>query len=85
MLPPNTSVNSAGLDMDCGSHENASRALGTAADTDAALRHLWGVHFRLGRFDPLASSPHNALGWESMGTPEHQQLALEAAQQSIVL
>ena len=82
--PSNASVQSAGLDIDCMSR-NVSLALGTAADTDAALRHLWAVQFRLGRFDPLASSPFNALGWESMGTAEHQQLAVEAARQGIVL
>jgi hypothetical protein len=70
--------------MDC-TNSNISLALGTAVDTDAALRHLWAVHFRLGRFDPLEASAYNALGWESMGTTSHQQLALEAAQQGCVL
>ena len=59
-VPRNTSIQSAGLDLDCTS-KNRSVALGTDADTLAALRHLWSVHFRLGRFDPLADSPHNAL------------------------
>ena len=81
---PNASIQSAGLDIDC-TKANVSLALGTAADTDAALRHLWAVQMRMGRFDPLSASPFNALGWESMGTTKHQQLALEAAHQSIVL
>ena len=83
-LPQNKSLQSAGLDIDC-TRANLSLALGTAADTDAALRHLWAVQLRLGRFDPLSASPHNALGWESMGTAQHQQLALEAARQGITL
>ena len=83
-LPQNKSLQSAGLDIDC-TRANLSLALGTAADTDAALRHLWAVQLRLGRFDPLSASPHNALGWESMGTAQHQQLALEAARQSTTL
>ena len=81
---PDTSIQRAGLDIDC-TRANVSLALGTAADTDTALRHLWALQFRLGRFDALSASQFNALGWESMGTPKHQQLALEAAQQSIVL
>jgi beta-D-xylosidase 4 len=83
-LLPNTSIQSAGLDIDC-TRANLSLALGTTADTDAALRHLWAIQIRLGRFDPLSASPYNALGWESMGTEQHQKLSLEAAQQSIVL
>ena len=83
-MPSNTSIESAGLDTDCRGG-GPSPALGTAADVDAALRHLWSVQIRLGRFDPLVSSPWNKLGYSSMGTSEHQQLALEAARQGIVL
>ena len=83
-MPGNTSIESAGLDSDCRG-PGPSPALGAAADVDAALKHLWSIEIRLGRFDPLASSPWNKLDYRSMGTPEHQQLALEAARQSIVL
>jgi len=64
-----------------------------AADLNAALRHTLTLHMRLGVFDPLVpsdagSSPqdrYNQLGWRDIGTPATQQLAREAAQQSMVL
>lgn len=84
VLPAHTSVNSAGLDLDC-TRANVSLALGSAADTDAALHHLWAVQIRLGRFDPLSASVHNSLGWDSMGTKKHQEIALSGALQGMVL
>ena len=78
-----TGLESAGFDVDC--KRGPSQAVGTAADQDAALRHLWAVQFRLGRFDPLSASPYNHLCYELMGSAQHQQLALEAARQGLVL
>jgi len=78
-----TGLESAGFDVDC--KRGPSQAVGTPTDQDAALRHLWAIQFRLGRFDPLSASPHNNLSYQQMGSAQHQQLALEAARQGMVL
>ncbi|PTX92291.1 glycoside hydrolase family 3 C-terminal domain-containing protein [Opitutus sp. ER46] len=61
------------------------RGLVQEADLDRALRHLFTLRFRLGMFDsadrvPWAKTPESAVD-----APEHDQLALEAARQSLVL
>ena len=85
-LPPNVSFESAGLDSDCRAADGQpSKALGTPSDQSAALARLFRTEFRLGRFDPLESSPYNALALADLGTHAHQVLAREACQQSIVL
>ncbi|MFJ8193506.1 glycoside hydrolase family 3 C-terminal domain-containing protein [Streptomyces sp. NPDC096094] len=59
----------------------------TEADIDAAVRRQLSVRFRLGEFDP-EHDPH-AVTAETAGagfdTPEHRALALEAAEQAVVL
>ena len=57
----------------------------TEKEVNASLRRLLRPHFELGLFDPIEGQPYVHLGWEHVATPQHQQLALEAAQQSIVL
>ena len=52
---------------------------------DTALKHLFMVQFRLGFADPPAKVPWALWGEEKVNTPAHQQLAKEAADQSIVL
>lgn len=39
---------------------------------------------RLGMFDPASSVPYSGVGPSAANSPEHQQLALEAAQQGMV-
>ena len=39
----------------------------------------------MGLFDPVEAQPYAHYNWAHVATPQHQQLALEAAHQSIVL
>ncbi|GFQ08184.1 beta-d-xylosidase 1 [Phtheirospermum japonicum] len=80
----------AGLDLDCGPFlaiytERAIKA-GKLNETDVnqALANLVSVQMRLGMFDGLRQ-PYLNLGPKNVCTPAHQQLALNAAQQGIVL
>ncbi|PJM92319.1 glycoside hydrolase family 3 C-terminal domain-containing protein [Streptomyces sp. CB01373] len=54
----------------------------TEADVDTAVRRQLSVRFRLGEFDP-GEDPHAGTG--EFDTPEHRALALEAAEQAVVL
>ena len=55
-------------------------------DVDTTLSHLFGVQFRLGRFDPPESQPFLKYDAKTMiGSPAHQELALFAAKKSVVL
>ncbi|MFB7090950.1 glycoside hydrolase family 3 C-terminal domain-containing protein [Streptomyces sp. NPDC056296] len=59
----------------------------TEADIDAAVRRQLSVRFRLGEFDPehdpYAVTPESAA--TGFDTPEHRALALETAEQAVVL
>ncbi|MGW7167349.1 glycoside hydrolase family 3 C-terminal domain-containing protein [Streptomyces sp. NPDC054884] len=54
----------------------------TEADVDAAVRRQLSVRFRLGEFDPQ-DDPHAGTG--AFDTPAHRALAVEAAEQAVVL
>ncbi|MFF3848464.1 glycoside hydrolase family 3 C-terminal domain-containing protein [Streptomyces sp. NPDC002328] len=58
------------------------RGLLTEADVDTAVRRQLSVRFRLGEFDPHYD-PHAGTG--EFDTPAHRELALEAAEQAVVL
>ncbi|KAL9671930.1 hypothetical protein QQ045_009503 [Rhodiola kirilowii] len=82
----------SGLDLDCGPflalHTEGAINSGklNQADLDNALVNLVTVQMRLGMFDGEPSSqPFGNLGPRDVCTPAHQQLALEAARQGIVL
>ncbi|KAL7139616.1 hypothetical protein ABFS83_09G064800 [Erythranthe nasuta] len=82
----------AGLDLDCGPFlavhtENAvQRGLLNESDIDGALSNTVRVQMRLGMFDGEPSAqPYGKLGPEDVCTSSHQELALEAARQGIVL
>ncbi|XVF38825.1 hypothetical protein REPUB_Repub20aG0135500 [Reevesia pubescens] len=82
----------AGLDLDCGpflaiyTDLAVRRGLLAVADVDMALANTLTVQMRLGMFDGEPSSqPYGNLGPRDVCTPAHQQLALEAARQGIVL
>ncbi|KAL6875728.1 hypothetical protein ACP4OV_013241 [Aristida adscensionis] len=82
----------AGLDIDCGpyvqQHATAAMQQGklTEQDVDRAVTNLFAVRMRLGHFDgdPRANV-YGSLGAGDICTPEHKALALEAAQDGIVL
>ncbi|MDG9692106.1 glycoside hydrolase family 3 C-terminal domain-containing protein [Streptomyces sp. DH17] len=62
------------------------RGLLTEADIDTAVRRQLSVRFRLGEFDP-ERDPHavTADTATDFDTPEHRELAREAAEQAVVL
>jgi len=85
-------VLSAGMDTDCGGFMSAKvmqplmdKKQIDMALVDNALTNLFTTQMRLGFFDPVEANPYGSLGAEVVNTPAHQQLALEAAHQSIVL
>ncbi|KAL3696535.1 hypothetical protein R1sor_010611 [Riccia sorocarpa] len=82
----------AGMDLNCGSsiqrHGRSALTEGMLSeeDVDRALTNLLLVRMRLGLFDgPPESQKFGDLGPQDVCTQEHQDLALEAALQSIVL
>ncbi len=80
----------AGTDLDCGRAYAALRpalaqGLVTEADLDRALVRLFTARFRLGLFEPGASTPWSALGEAAIDSPAHRQLAREAAARAVVL
>ncbi|XP_022855824.1 probable beta-D-xylosidase 2 isoform X2 [Olea europaea var. sylvestris] len=82
----------AGLDLDCGPFlaihtENAvQKGLLKEDDIMVALANTVAVQMRLGMFDGEPSTqPYGNLGAKDVCTLAHQELALEAARQGIVL
>ncbi|XP_010268028.1 PREDICTED: probable beta-D-xylosidase 2 [Nelumbo nucifera] len=82
----------AGLDLDCGPflaiHTEAAIRKGmlTEGAVNDALTNTLTVQMRLGMFDGEPSAePFGHLGPMDVCTPAHQELALEAARQGIVL
>ena len=82
----------AGLDLECGDEvydEPLLRAyrLGmvTDADIDTAATRVLTARMRLGLFDSGKNNPYTRIPASVIGSPEHQQVALDAARQSIVL
>src|SRR5208283_1175001 len=65
--------------------EALRRGLASEADLDLALRRLFRLRFLLGQFDPAGRVPYAAIPLSEVDAPAHDQLALEAARQSLVL
>ena len=62
-----------------------AQGLLTQADLDRALRCLFTLRFRLGQFDSPEQVPFTRIALTDNNSPAHDQLALEAARQSLVL
>jgi beta-glucosidase len=62
-----------------------ARGLVTEGDLDGALRRLLTLRFRVGHFDPPERVSFRAIPPSANNAPAHDQLALEAARQSLVL
>lgn len=84
--------NVAGLDLDCGpflavhTEQAVSKGLLSEVDVNNALANTITVQMRLGMFDGEPSAQlFGSLGRTDVCTPAHQELALEAARQGIVL
>src|SRR3569833_955714 len=80
----------AGLDLDCG-HAYAALAgavkqgLVTEAQIDIAVRRLMLARMQLGLFDPPFQVKWAQIPYSVNQSPEHDKLALHAAESSIVL
>jgi beta-glucosidase len=61
------------------------RGLLTMKDVDQALTRVLRVGFRLGAFDPPESNPYSKIPASVVRSPEHLELALRTAQESITL
>lgn len=80
----------SGLQLNCGStfwklDKALEQGLITEKDIDDALIQLAKTRFRLGLFDPVEDNPYNKISPDVVGCDKHVQLALEAAQKSIVM
>jgi beta-glucosidase len=80
----------AGCDLECGDTYTALKeavAQGLIAEEtiDRAVERLFTARFRLGLFDPLEQVPFAQIPYDVNGSPAHQDLALQAARESLVL
>ncbi|MFH1197810.1 MAG: glycoside hydrolase family 3 C-terminal domain-containing protein [bacterium] len=81
----------AGCDLDCGTEYRhglkaaLEKGLLEEKDLDQALERVLSARFRLGEFDPPEVVPYASIPEEKLDCKEHRELALEAAQKSIVL
>ncbi|KYO47973.1 MAP7 domain-containing protein 1 isoform A [Alligator mississippiensis] len=57
----------------------------TMETVKARVRPLFYTRLRLGEFDPPEMNPYRALGMDTVQSPAHQALALEAAIKTLVL
>ena len=80
----------AGCDLCCGTNYNslleaALHGLVDPKQIDTAVERVLTSRFRLGLFDPPASVPYSQIPASENDSPEHAQLALRTARESIVL
>jgi beta-glucosidase len=80
----------AGCNLCCGGDYNAlvravQQGLIAEKEIDVALYHTLWTRFRLGLFDPVDNVPYSKYTLKDNDTPEHRQMALEIARQSLVL
>ncbi len=80
----------AGVDVNCGSVSPylkgaVEQGLITEAQIDEALVTLMKTRFRLGLFDPQEAVPYAEIGPEVINSPEHRELARQAAEEAIVM
>jgi beta-glucosidase len=80
----------AGADLTCGTEyptlvEAVKRGLISEAEIDTSVKRLLTARFRLGQFDPPEMVPYARIPFSQNDTPEHRQLALKSARESIVL
>lgn len=79
-----------GTDLECGESYKAlvnavKQGLISEAEIDRAVKRLFDARFRLGMFDPPEMVPYSKIPFSANDSPEHRQLALDAARKSIVL
>lgn len=80
-----------GVNLNCGDtyteglKSAIDQGLITEQDLDISLKRLFRTRFKLGMFDSPEKNPYRQIGTEVINDKPKQQLALEAAQKSIVL
>ena len=84
----------AGTDLECGYGQGQAypslvdavhQGLIKESEIDNALRRLFRARFKLGMFDPPSSFAYGQIPMDQVLSPEHRQLSLQAARESIVL
>ncbi|HEY3936086.1 MAG TPA: glycoside hydrolase family 3 C-terminal domain-containing protein [Bryobacteraceae bacterium] len=80
----------AGTDLACGKEygaleEAVQKGYLQESDIDRAVTRLFVARIRLGMFDPPGKVPFSRVGMDQVASLEHEKLALEAAEKSIVL
>ena len=80
----------AGCDSDDVQYETniplaVKRGLLQTSDVDRALARVLRVGFRLGAFDPPEMNPYSKISADVIRSPEHLQLSLQAALESMTL
>lgn len=81
----------AGSDLDCGSAFRSGLAGAqsngwiSSKDLDRAVTRVLSMRVRLGEFDPKASAPYASIDASAIHSQANQQLALQAARESITL
>jgi beta-glucosidase len=80
----------AGCDINCGCTYPQltvayKKGLVTEEAINTALTRLLRTRFKLGMFEPAGSGKYDSLGREVINCDAHQQLALKAAEKSVVL
>lgn len=81
----------SGTDLNCGSVyqsallEAVQQKLLPEEEINTAVRRLFIARFKLGMFDPPELVKYAGIPFEVNDSPEHRQLSLRAAQESIVL
>jgi len=80
----------AGTDTDCGTEylklaDAVHKGLVTEAQIDVSLKRLFTARMKLGMFDPPQQVPFSSISYSVVDSPEHSELALRAARESMVL
>lgn len=86
-----------GCDLECGCTyqiachyqsrliDAVEKGLLTEEDLNRSVKRLFMARFRLGMFDPDDQVPYAQIPYSVVDSPEHRELALEVARQSLVL
>ncbi len=80
----------SGTDLNCGRTyrflvEAVEKGYITEEEIDVSVRRLFRARMKLGMFDPPEWVPFTRIPYSVLDSPEHQQVALETAQKSMVL
>ena len=81
----------SGVDVDCGNYNPTylptafAEGLVDEATLDKALLRLYSALVKAGYFDPADSTSWRSLAWSDVSTPDAEDLALQIAQEGLVL